>query len=224
MDAAYSDVAAAFEAFLEREPDRPFVLFGHSQGGMHVTRLLQERVENDPELLTRLVAAYPVGWAVGTASGSDTGGSFATLPTCSSATQTGCVMSWRSYLEGEKRPTVGRFLDGDTGVCTHPGSPDAPGARRPLRSFWIHTDHLLVHRPDGVPDNVLLRYDDGFEAGCTGAGRERALEASWIRSDAPPLDLGHWSVAGANGSHILDLNLGLADVVEDVARRAGGAR
>ena len=41
MELALSDVEAAFDAFLARRPaSRPFILAGHSQGTMHVKRMM----------------------------------------------------------------------------------------------------------------------------------------------------------------------------------------
>ncbi len=48
LDLAYRDVAQAFDAFLAANPDRPIILAGHSQGGLHLTRLLRERVAGTP--------------------------------------------------------------------------------------------------------------------------------------------------------------------------------
>jgi Protein of unknown function (DUF3089) len=59
---AYGDVATAFETFLkERSPERPFILVGYGQGGLHVLGLLQHRVAKDETLRTRLAAAYVIG-------------------------------------------------------------------------------------------------------------------------------------------------------------------
>ena len=64
LDLAYSDVRAAFDAFLAAQPkDRPIILAGHSQGALHLLRLLQDRHE---ELKGRLVAAYVIGWPIST--------------------------------------------------------------------------------------------------------------------------------------------------------------
>lgn len=61
IDAAYADVAAAFEAFLEASPDRPLVLAGFSQGSEHVIRLVRDYFDGEA-LRGRLVAVYAVGW------------------------------------------------------------------------------------------------------------------------------------------------------------------
>ena len=90
LDLAYSDVAAAFDEFLGRNPERPLILAGHSQGALHLSRLLRERA---PQLKGRLVAAYVVGWPLSTTADLPAMG----LQPCSTAYQKGCVLSWQSF-------------------------------------------------------------------------------------------------------------------------------
>ena len=63
LDLAYRDVDMAFTQFLKEAGDRPIILAGHSQGALHIARLLRDRVANTP-LAKRIVAAYVVGWPV----------------------------------------------------------------------------------------------------------------------------------------------------------------
>jgi hypothetical protein len=220
FDAAYADVLAAFEEVLRREPDAGLVLYGHSQGGQHLSRLIRERIETDPDLLARLIAAYPIGWALGTDVGEPVGGSFEVVPSCAAADQTGCAVGYRSFLAGNDLPDTGRFFEGAQGVCVNPASPGAPGAKARLAAFTIAADHALVRDPPpGIPAGALLRYEDAFEAQCTGTGQQIALRARWVRPDEPPVDLDTRTVTAVNGAHILDLNLGLEDLVDDIARR-----
>lgn len=90
LDFAYSDVAAAFEQFLKEAGDRPLVLAGHSQGALHLIRLLRER---KAEIAPRLVAAYVVGWPIDTLSDLPALGYLA----CRTASDTGCILSWMSF-------------------------------------------------------------------------------------------------------------------------------
>ena len=61
---AYADVKAAFARFLAAQPPGgPIILAGHSQGALHLLRLLKEEVAGTP-LAARVVAAYAVGWPV----------------------------------------------------------------------------------------------------------------------------------------------------------------
>ena len=92
LDFAYRDVSAAFDQFLKEAGDRPIILAGHSQGALHLERLLRERVAGKP-LAKRVVAAYVVGWPIDTVSDLPSLG----LPACTSPQQGGCILSWMSF-------------------------------------------------------------------------------------------------------------------------------
>ena len=91
LDLAYSDVRAAFDAFLAAQPkDRPIILAGHSQGALHLYRLLVDRHD---QLKGRLVAAYVVGWPISTTADLPSMG----FPACKAREQAGCILSWMSF-------------------------------------------------------------------------------------------------------------------------------
>jgi hypothetical protein len=95
LDFAYRDVLAAYEEFLREAPaDRPIILAAHSQGSMHLMRLLQERIRNAPEA-SRVVAVYLVGWPVSLTADLPA----LPFPACQTADQARCVLSWMSYAE-----------------------------------------------------------------------------------------------------------------------------
>lgn len=93
LDLAYRDVLKSFDAFLTAQPgDKPLILAGHSQGALHLSRLLADR---RAALKDRLVAAYVVGWPLS---------STADLPlmgrtACAAPDETGCILSWQSFAE-----------------------------------------------------------------------------------------------------------------------------
>ena len=92
LDFAYRDVSAAFDEFVREAGDKPIILAGHSQGALHLIRLLREKVAGKP-IAKRLVAAYVVGWPIDTRSDLPALG----LPACGAATDTGCLLSWMSF-------------------------------------------------------------------------------------------------------------------------------
>lgn len=94
VELAYGDVARAFDAFLRREPELPFIVAGHSQGAIHVLRLLQQRIVGTP-LQRRLVAAYAIGLSLPRQI--DALG----LPVCADAQATGCIVGWNSVRRGD---------------------------------------------------------------------------------------------------------------------------
>jgi len=93
LDLAYGDVRSAFESFLAQAPkDKPIILAAHSQGSLHLIRLLTERIASRPEA-KRIAAAYVVGWPISTSADLPSLG----LPACEKAGQAGCVLSWQSF-------------------------------------------------------------------------------------------------------------------------------
>ena len=91
LDLAYSDVQAAFDVFLAAQAkNRPIVLAGHSQGALHLMRLLRERHEL---LKGRLIAAYIVGWPISSTADLPSLG----FPPCRAKGQPGCILSWMSF-------------------------------------------------------------------------------------------------------------------------------
>jgi len=98
MALAYSDIERAFEHYLDQwAEDRPLIIAAHSQGSRHLIRFLQERVANNPALRARLVAVYAVGAGFPMAL---LGDSATGLEPCTSALQTGCVISWTTIAAG----------------------------------------------------------------------------------------------------------------------------
>jgi Protein of unknown function (DUF3089) len=137
LNAAYQDVLLAFDAFMAKvQKDRPIILAGHSQGALHLTHLLKDRIAGKP-VSKRIVAAYVVGWPVSVVTDLATMG----LPACTSADATGCMMSWQSYAEPADYQRIVDVYDASTGfdgnsragtalLCTNPltggAAPDAP--------------------------------------------------------------------------------------------------
>ncbi len=91
-DVAYGDILKAFEKYLEWS-EKPFILVGHSQGSMHLARLLREVIAPNQKLRDRLIVAYLLGAAI-------TVDSIGGLPVCSSPAQIGCVVGYNLFIRG----------------------------------------------------------------------------------------------------------------------------
>ncbi|MEQ8179671.1 MAG: DUF3089 domain-containing protein [Amphiplicatus sp.] len=62
---AYRDVRRAFERFLaETDGERPIILAGYGQGGLHILGILKDYFQESDALQKRLAAAYVIGQAV----------------------------------------------------------------------------------------------------------------------------------------------------------------
>ena len=87
LDLAYTDVKRAFYFFIENyNLGRPFIVASHSQGSLHLDRLLKEEVATS-ELFSRMIVAYPVGFSVDGSNG---------VPICGGADQINCQVSWNA--------------------------------------------------------------------------------------------------------------------------------
>jgi hypothetical protein len=209
LDFAYRDVLAAFEAFLARVPKgRPIVLAGHSQGSLHLMRLLADRIAGKPEA-KRVVAAYVVGWPVSTSADLPSLG----LPPCERREQSGCVLSWQSFGEPADPKQITDVYDASSGATglSRAGSPmlcvnpltglkggEAPSEAN-LGTLVPNADLTAgeLQRP-GVPARCDVR---GFLL---------------IGGDAP--DLGPYVLPG-NNYHVYDYALFWANVRADAAAR-----
>src|SRR6476661_1939571 len=92
LDLAYRDVADAFDEFVKGAGDRPIILAGHSQGALHLERLLREKIAGKP-IAKQVVAAYVVGWPISTVSDLPALG----LPACRAADESRCILSWMTF-------------------------------------------------------------------------------------------------------------------------------
>ena len=97
MTLAYSDVAAAFQNYLERSvkvsgQTRPFILAAHSQGSVLAYRLLREQIARNSHR-QRLIAAYLIG---GHITIDMLRQQIPEVPICVAPDQTGCVVAWNS--------------------------------------------------------------------------------------------------------------------------------
>ena len=91
---AYADVKAAFEYYMKfKNKGRPIILAGHSQGALHLKKILQEYFDGKP-LQKQLVAAYLIGTRV-------MEDAFNTLRPLISPNQIGGYVSWNSYKKGK---------------------------------------------------------------------------------------------------------------------------
>jgi len=208
LDFAYRDVLAAFEQFLIEAGDRPIILAGHSQGALHLSRLLAERIAGTP-LSKRIVAAYVVGWPVSVTADLPRLG----LPACATADQANCLLSWQSFGEPADTALITDTFDASTGftglarkgtafVCTNPitgkANDSAPaeanlGALIPSKDLTSATIE-----PGRVP------------ARCDGRG-------FLLIGESPP-DLGPYVLPG-NNYHVFDYSLFWANIRKDAERR-----
>lgn len=210
LDLAYRDVEAAFDQFLAEAGDRPIILTGHSQGALHLTRLLRDRVAGQP-IARRIVAAYVVGWPVSRTADLPRMG----LAECTRADQTRCILSWQSFAEPADPSLILDTFDATSGftgasragtpmICTNPLT-GTPGAAAPASA------NLGSLVPSADFASAALR-TAAVGARCAGRGI--------LLIGDPPAALGNSSyVLPGNNYHVFDYSLFWANVRADAARR-----
>jgi hypothetical protein len=197
----------AFAQFVREAGDRPIILAGHSQGALHLTRLLRDHVAGQP-IARRIVAAYVVGWPISKSADLPRMG----LPECTAADQAGCILGWQSFAEPADPSLILDTFDATTGfdgtarkgtamVCTNPITGTA-GASAPasanLGTLFPSADLTTATlQPGRVP------------ARCEGRG---------ILMIGEPPELGPYVLPG-NNYHVFDYSLFWANVRADAARR-----
>ena len=123
---AYADVLAAWKSYLAHDnAGRGFMLIGHSQGSKLLARLIADEIDGKPEQ-ARLVGAIIPGTNVEVPDGKVVGGSFAHVPLCTRAGETGCVIAYSTYPADKPIPSDARFgATGKPGVafaCVNPAA------------------------------------------------------------------------------------------------------
>lgn len=208
IDAAYADVREAFRYFLSSiDPDTPIVLAGHSQGGLHLKRLLAEEIKGSP-VAARLAAAYVIGWPVSTLHDLPVMG----LPACAAPDQTGCVLSWSSFAEPADPALV---LDAY-------GSTPALDGEKPGADPMLCTNPLTGTPGGSAPASANLGTlvpEDTMEKGTLQPGLVPArCDKRGLLLIGPPPEMGSYVLPG-NNYHVYDLPLFWANTKADVARR-----
>lgn len=208
IDAAYADVREAFRYFLSSvAPDTPIVLAGHSQGALHLKRLIAEEVKGSP-LAGRLVAAYVIGWPVSTLHDLPVMG----IPACAATDQTGCVISWSSFAEPAEPAQVLRAY-GETPALDG----TAPGSSPMLCSNPL-TGLIGGSAPASANLGTLVP-EDSMDKGALVPNLVPArCDKNGILLIGPPPEMGSYVLPG-NNYHVYDLPLFWANTKADVIRR-----
>ncbi len=233
---AYGDVSAAWRHYLAHyNQGRPFVLIGHSQGTIHLIRLIASEIEGRPET-SRMVSAVLLGYNVEVPEGGVVGGAFRSTPLCTRAGQTGCVITYVSF-RAEAPPPAGALF----GRATRPGmtvgctNPAALGQSRAygLDSYWFAASptSTITWSSVGAPPAPFLR-TSGLAAGaCVNQGPLGYLAVTVNaapndpRTDRIPGDVAIGGVPQPGwGLHLVDPNLAMGDLVRAVQLQARAFR
>ena len=229
---AYSDVLAAWRTYLAKyNQGRPFVLIGHSQGSLMLQQLIAREIDGKP-IARRMLRAIIPGYDVLVPQGRLVGGTFKSIPLCSSDAETGCVMTWTSYREGNAPPEGAMFgwanQPGMTVGCTNPARPGS-GGWQPLDSYWYTRSVAEVPggpiqwSTEGPPPTPYVRTEGLVSARCVNNGQRGYLS---IRTNYRPGEKWTNRVGGEVGlfgfflpgwgMHLSDVEEAQGDLVREI--------
>ncbi|MBO9575269.1 MAG: DUF3089 domain-containing protein [Sphingobium sp.] len=208
IDLAYGDVRAAFETFLRANPQGPIILAGHSQGTVHLLRLLAERV-GGVDWRPRVVAVYAPGWPISVAHDLPALG----FAACTAPRQTGCILSWQSFAPPAETATLEGAFDAGTGFDGKPRKGSAILCTNPLTRGagpnGAPDDNLGLLVGDGEPRSTQLMRPANVGAKCSGRG-------ILLLDSAPKLGP---AVMPGNNYHAYDYSLFWANIRADAQER-----
>ncbi len=218
-EVSYQSLLAGWKDYLAHDSDgRPIVFIGHSQGAANLIRLLRSQVDHNPALRNRLVSAIILGGNVQVPKGKTVGGTFAHIPACTKASQTGCVIAYSSFSSPPPvnslfgRPGQGVSLQSDQTtrrgqqvVCTNPAALGRTGAAA-LTPYFVSSTSAT-----GEP---WVTYPGLYTGACKSAGG-----ATWLQITARPGDsrpVVAPTLGPTWGLHLDDVSLSLGNLVKDV--------
>jgi hypothetical protein len=184
LGVGYEDVRAAWHYYLAHDNgNRGIVLIGHSQGTSILAELIRREIEGTP-MQSRLVSALLIGAPGGilVSRGRDAGGTFAHMPLCRAATETGCVVAYSAFrvtappAANHALRAVGRF-DTRRGVYQSRGARRRRG--RPRRLFRRDRRNCPAARAPGSVDRWRTTHCDAH--GACGGAVEGAVQVQRVR-------------------------------------------
>jgi len=210
IDAAYADVEQAFTFFLSSiDKDTPIVLAGHSQGSLHLMRLLRDKVAGT-DLAARVAAAYLIGWPISVEHDLPAMG----LPACATTDQAGCILSWSSYAEPADPSAMIEVYANSSGFDGKQRGDSTILCTNPLTGTFGAEAEADMNIGTLVPDGDLGKGElvrQSVPARCDGRG---------LLLIGDPPEMGSYVLPG-NNYHVYDIPLFWANTQADVARRVG---
>jgi hypothetical protein len=236
---AYADVLAAWRHYLHHDNrGRPFVLIGHSQGTIHLIRLLAEEIEGRPEA-ARMLSALLIGYNVEVPEGRLTGGSFRTTPLCTRAGQTGCVITYVSFRAEAPPPAAAMFgrtpRPGHTIACTNPAALGSD-RRAPLDSYWYTASpsggaNTIPWSSAGPPPAPFLHTRGLVSGQCVHDGQAGYFavgvnaDPADARTDRIPGDVVLGTIPAPGwGIHLVDVHIAQGDLIRAVEAQRDAMR
>ncbi len=227
----YSDVLAAWKTYLaDYNHGRGFVLIGHSQGSFVLTQLIQQQIDNNPQVRKHLVSALLLGGNINVPIGKSVGGTFKNIPACTSTSQTGCVIAYSSFSqEPPSNAIFGRTMNSNNQVlCTNPAALGGGSATLdPYMPTHVTGIFAGINIPNSDPTLPWINYPDSFTGQCMYQNGSSWLQISPLNGSvfaAAFLKTISAILGPTWGLHLIDVNITLGDMTNDVALESAAYR
>jgi len=233
----YDDVRDAWRYYLEHDNrGRGVVLIGHSQGSFILTELIRREIDGKP-IQSRLVSAILLGATLSVPQGKDVGGSFQHLPLCRQPSQVNCLVTYVSFRATSPPPANTRFgkvtEPGMVAACTNPAA--LGGGSAALHAYLDASGRSIVSATPAIPwvvperpiDTPWVSVPGLLTAQCTSNEHASYLEITVHGDPADPRadnirgDLGVGNQILTDwGLHLIDVNLGMGNLVDIVKQQS----
>jgi hypothetical protein len=232
LGVGYQDVRAAWRYYLAHDNgNRGIVLIGHSQGTVILTELIRREIDGTP-LQSRIVSALLIGGPGGilVPRGRDAGGTFAHLPLCRAATQTGCIVAYSSF-RATAPPTAstrfGRSADSTlVAACTNPAA--LGGGEAALNGYFDAAGGTALPMGPTEPwaaggqpiATPFVRVVGLLKARCTSNAFASYLEVSVQRGPGSPASRDiQGDLAEGLGLHLVDMEVAMGNLIDLVGQQ-----
>jgi hypothetical protein len=229
---AYDSVLPAWQWFLAHSGSKPIILVGDSQGAAILIHLISAQLDHQPQVLRRLLVAILVGGNLQVPSGQVIGATFANVPLCTSAAQTGCAIAFSSYSSQPPansvfgRPGQGTSLQsqetakvGQQVACVNPAA--LAGGTGDLDPDLLTASQIGLKEPVPTP---WVTYPGLYSATCEQGGGATWLQLTSLAGTSHTRPVvtdaivpGAADTGPAWGYHGYEYNLTLGNLLNDVA-------
>lgn len=232
LGVGYEDVRAAWRYYLAHDNGgRGVVLIGHSQGTTILTELIRREIDGTP-MQSRIVSALLIGGPGGilVPRGRDTGGTFAHMPLCRAATQTGCVVAYSSFRVTAPPTATTRFGRSDdstlVAACTNPAA--LAGGEAALNGYFDAKGETALPLGPSDPWTVggrpiatpMVRVVGLLKAQCRSNPFASYLAVSVQRGpDSPASRDIQGDLAEGLGLHLVDMEVAMGNLIELVGQQ-----